>query len=261
MIFTTTLKEWDEEMRSAVPILMFHKIGLPPRRAKMSWLYFSPEGFDRMMVALVRAGFRTVPMDEALEGQRPSALRFVISFDDGYESVLKSAAECLHEHKFTAIQFLVADFLGRTNEWDLCGKVGTERLMDRTQVREWLALGHEIGAHTLTHPPLTEIPLSRAREEIHSSKKKLEDLFGVPVQHFAYPYGDRNQQIAGLTEEAGFRTACTTDSGCIRVGDDPFQLRRLTARERNLLNWAAFKVRKSVRGLVHLNNRVINGSA
>lgn len=139
----------------------------------------------------------------------------------------------------------MADRLGRTNESDFGQRIRIESLMDRTQVLEWLSLGHEIGAHTLTHARLTQIPLSRAREEIHSSKKKLEDLFGVPVRHFAYPYGDRNLQVAAIVQEAGFYTGCTTDSGLIRAGADPFQLSRLTARERSLLSWAAFRVRKA----------------
>jgi peptidoglycan/xylan/chitin deacetylase (PgdA/CDA1 family) len=208
-----------------------------------------------MMGALMRDGFQTVSMDNVLERQRSSAPRFVISFDDGFESVLKYAAEGLREHKFIAIQFLVADLLGRTNEWDFGRRIGIESLMDRTQVREWLLLGHEIGAHTLTHPKLTEIPLSRTREEIYASKKKLEDLFGVPVRHFAYPYGDRNQQVAAIVQEAGFQTACTTDSECVRVGDDPFQLGRLMARERNLLDWGASHVRKSFRRLADFAKR------
>ncbi len=47
--------------------------------------------------------------------------------------------------------------------------------------------GHQIGAHTRTHPVLTEIPAARAREEIAASKKALEDRFGFAVKHFCYP--------------------------------------------------------------------------
>ncbi len=152
MRITTTLMERDKEIRSAVPILMYHKIGLAPPRSTLSWLYFSPEGFPKMIGSLMANGFQTLSMDNVLRAQEPSAPRFVISFDDGYESVLKYAADYLREHKFSAIQFLVADLLGRANEWDFGQRVGIESLMDRTQVMEWLSLGHEIGAHTLTHP-------------------------------------------------------------------------------------------------------------
>ncbi len=62
--------------------------------------------------------------------------------------------------------------------------------MDERQIRDWLAAGHEIGAHTLTHPALAELPPERARAEIFDSRKLLEDRFGVPVRHFCYPYGE-----------------------------------------------------------------------
>ena len=259
-----TFEEWNDEIRSAVPILTYHKIGDCPIRSKTSWLYVSPRDFRKMMGVAMRARFQTVPIGYALQGQRATAPRFVITFDDGYECALKYAAECIREHGFTAIQFLVADRLGRMNEWDFGVDPAMERLMDRTQVQEWLSLGHEIGAHTLTHPRLSKIPLSRAREEISSSKKKLEDLFGVPVTHFAYPYGDYNQEIVRFVQEAGFQAACTTDDGCVQLGGDPFRLNRLTVRQWEFPNWIASKVRKSLRNLPehqklaikkHLGNR------
>src|SRR5258708_302369 len=93
------------------------------------------------------------------------------------------------------IQFHVADRLGQRNEWDLGLDTTLERLMDRIQVQEWLSLVFEIGAHTLTHARLTTIPIAAAKKEIAGSKKKLEDLFGIPVKHFSYPYGDYNDAI------------------------------------------------------------------
>jgi peptidoglycan/xylan/chitin deacetylase (PgdA/CDA1 family) len=252
-----TFEEWDKEIRSAVPILMYHKLGDCPVRSKTSWLYVSPGDFREMMGAAKRARFHTVAIEGALEGQRAKAPGFVITFDDGYECALKYAAECLREHGFTAIQFLVADRLGRMNEWDFGVDPAMERLMDRAQVREWLSLGHQIGAHTLTHPRLSQIPLSRAREEISSSKKKLEDLFGIPVTHFAYPYGDYNPEAVRLVQEAGFQAACTTDAGCVQVGDDPFRLNRVTVQERAFPNRIAFKVRKILRSFSRRRKFVI----
>ena len=185
-------------------------------------------------------------MEEAVQGNQASTPGFVITFDDGYECVLKNAAESLREHRVNAIQYLVANRIGHKNEWDLGLDPASEQLMDLTQIREWLSLGHEIGAHTLTHPRLSQIPLSLAREEILSSKKRLEDLFGVPVKHFAYPYGDYDDKIVGLVQEAGFSTACTTNPGCVRAGDDAFRLNRLTVEESGPTNFMVFKVRKNL---------------
>jgi peptidoglycan/xylan/chitin deacetylase (PgdA/CDA1 family) len=245
MRFITTFEEWSEQIRSGVPVLMFHKIGVCPARANMPEFYISPAGLNHLVSTLKQDGFQSVSMEIASQGQSPSSRRFTISFDDGYEGALKDGAECIRRCGFTAIQFLVADRLGQMNEWDRGIDSAMERLMDETQVREWLSFGHQIGAHTLTHPRLATIPLDRAREEIIASKKKLEDLFGIPVRHFAYPYGEYSDDIVRLVQEAGFETACTTQSGCVQSGADPLRLNRLTVKERKLSNWAGFKLRTS----------------
>ncbi len=119
--------------------------------------------------------------------------------------------------------------------------------MDAGQVREWQSAGHEIGSHTRTHPFLTQLPPDQAREEITSSRKELEDLFGRPILHFCYPYGDWNERVRDLVAEAGYKTACTTDPGINRPGVSPLALKRFTARYRSR-NFKA--VWSRVRGLV-----------
>ena len=155
-------------------------------------------------------------------------------------NVLENALAPLAENQFTAIQFLPPSLLGRNNEWDLPGGEAQEPLMDAAQVRDWLDAGHDIGSHTLTHPFLTRLPLSAAREEIFASKKALEDLFGRAVEHFCYPYGDWNPAVRDLVAEAGYRTACTVDFGINAPETSPFELKRVTARYPTR-NWKALK--------------------
>ena len=113
--------------------------------------------------------------------------------------------------------------------------------MDAAQVSEWLAAGHEIGSHTLKHPWLTRLPAREAREEIVASKKKLEDLFGLTVEHFCYPYGDWNETVRDMVIEAGYQSACTTEFGINTPNTSPFAFKRITARypSRNLKAWLA----------------------
>jgi peptidoglycan/xylan/chitin deacetylase (PgdA/CDA1 family) len=110
--------------------------------------------------------------------------------------------------------------------------------MDESQVREWLAAGHQIGAHTCTHPRLSQLSDAQANEEISASRKKLEDRFGLPVEHFAYPYGDYNERTVELVRQAGFETAVTMHRGVNLPNTPLFELKRWTARyeSRNLKN-------------------------
>jgi peptidoglycan/xylan/chitin deacetylase (PgdA/CDA1 family) len=169
----------------------------------------APDTFATEMGKLKRTGARCLHLDGALELAQAPGDGFVLTFDDGFVSALQHAGPILNGLGFKAINFLVADRLGMRNEWDLGVDHTMEPLMDAGQVRDWLSLGHDIGAHTLTHPYLDRIPLAQAREEICASKKKLEDTFGREVRHFAYPYGSFDPAVMDLVREAGFVTACT----------------------------------------------------
>jgi len=108
--------------------------------------------------------------------------------------------------------------------------------MDETEIRDWLAAGHGLGSHTLSHPWLTKITPAEAREQITASKKLLEDRFGRRIDHFCYPYGDHNAQVADLVAEAGYQTACTTVAGINLASTPRYELKRFTARYRSR-NW------------------------
>jgi peptidoglycan/xylan/chitin deacetylase (PgdA/CDA1 family) len=215
---------------SGVPVLTYHKVGPRPAGAVRRALYVSTARLRRQLGELRAAGFSSGSMDVACAAADNGARRVVITFDDGFQNVLENALAPLAETQFCAIQFLVPGLLGKTNAWDLPDGEVQERLMDAAQVRDWLAAGHEIGAHTMTHPNLCEIPADRAREEIFASKKMLEDLFGVAVRHFCHPFGAWNERVRDFVAEAGFTTACTTRPG-VNTSDTPrLGIARYTAR-------------------------------
>ena len=216
------------------PVLTYHKLGPRPAKVRLKGLYVSARLFGRQLGELRAAGFESGGLEKCAGPSQ--AKRVVITFDDGYTNVLRHGLAPLGANGFKAIQFLVADLLGQHNQWDLPVGEAPEPMMDVAQVREWLAAGHDIGSHTLTHPYLTRLPPQRTREEIASSRKKLEDLFGRPIRHFCYPYGDWNESVRDLVIAAGYQTACTTNPGVNTSADSPFALKRFTARypSRNL---------------------------
>ncbi|PWU07199.1 MAG: polysaccharide deacetylase [Verrucomicrobia bacterium] len=219
--------------REGVPILTYHRIGKPSE--------ILPQVFERQMKEFYEEGFQTTKLEQWAEFKGPSNRRFVVTFDDGSLSVFQYAQGVLGRFGFSGIQFLVANFIGKKNEWATKGPEVGEPLMDKSEVRAWLAAGHAIGSHTLTHPNLARIDKKRAREEIFSSKKKLEDLFAIPIRHFCYPYGSWRQWVRDFVEEAGYETAVTTDPGICRNVTDAFALSRLDVgrRPRTLANFVS----------------------
>jgi peptidoglycan/xylan/chitin deacetylase (PgdA/CDA1 family) len=205
-------------------------LGPRPFRARLKGLYLGSMLFARQLRELNNAGFRTAPLERAILFPDNRRGWIGITFDDGFSSVHRHGLAPLAQNGFHAVQFLVAGLIGKTNEWDLAEGEVREPLMNESQIRDWLAAGHSIGSHTLTHPYLTRIAQASAREQISSSKKRLEDRFGVPVIHFCYPYGDWNEPVRDCVSEAGYYTACTTDIGVNTTNNSPFALKRITAR-------------------------------
>lgn len=224
---------------SGLPILTYHKLGPRPRHARLKGLYLSARLFDRQLAELKAAGFRSASLDELESVCRPNARRVAITFDDGFRNVFEHGLPVLARHGFQAIQFLVADRIGDENRWETADGEVAEPLGNEEEIRAWLKAGHQIGAHTLTHPWLTRLPRDRAREEIQVSRKRLEDRFSVPVRHFCHPYGDYDATVTELVREAGYATACTVEPGINTADTSPWELRRFTARyaSRNLKQW------------------------
>jgi peptidoglycan/xylan/chitin deacetylase (PgdA/CDA1 family) len=80
-----------------------------------------------------------------------------------------------------------------------------------------------IGAHTLTHPVLSQLSDSEAFNEIQLSAHILKSKLGQEIKHFAYPFGGGSEASVreyGMVRDLGFLTAVTTLTGLIKVGKD-----------------------------------------
>ncbi len=223
--YFSELPPFREHFQQGFPILCYHKIEPVPAGARIKGLYLEPALLRRQIQELAGAGFSF-----SLPGPHSASRSIAITFDDGFVSNLKAAVPVMEEFGARAINYLVADRIGKSSDWETAEGGEARPLMDDAQVRDWLAAGNWIGAHTCTHPRLSRIPRAQAKEEIRAGKKKLEDRFGQSIEHFAYPFGDYDEEVVEMVREAGFRTASTMDRGINDLGMDPFRLKRWTAR-------------------------------
>jgi peptidoglycan/xylan/chitin deacetylase (PgdA/CDA1 family) len=135
-----------------------------------------------------------------------------LDFDDGFESAYQLAEPIIHAAGYRTTQYIITHALGEKN------------YMTVQQVLAMQAAGDEIGAHTQTHPHLTDIPLAQAQTEITGSKQDLLDMGVTSVTTFAYPYGSHNAAIEGLVKNAGFIDARITGPGFNDANTDPYAL-------------------------------------
>ena len=213
---------------SRLPILCYHNIG-PATGARFPFLHVTEAKLDRQLWALRRLGLRGVSMMDGIAqlGRRARGDLVVLTFDDGYRDALTAALPLLRSHGFGATCYLVSDCIGGHNRWD--EQDGRERhaLMTRDEIGQWLEAGMEIASHSCSHPRLNARPAPDLAREIADSRASLRRLFGVPIDHFAYPYGELDARAVEMVKRCGYRSAVTTRPGVADGRDDVHRLRRV----------------------------------
>ncbi|MCK9510674.1 MAG: polysaccharide deacetylase family protein [Pigmentiphaga sp.] len=216
--------------RRPIPILMYHQIDAPPPRGTpFRGLTVAPQVFARHMRWLRALGYRGLSMRDLrpyLAGERQGRV-VGITFDDGFASAQRHVLPILRETGFTATNYLVAGHAGQTNFWDAANGVPPMALMTEAQIAEWAAAGHEVGSHTMDHADLSTLEPDAAREQIATSRQRLEALTGERVTAFCYPYGHFKPEHAEMAREAGYLDATTTARGRVHAGADPWRLPRV----------------------------------
>jgi len=214
----------------SIPILTYHQIARAPAKgAPFRGLCVAPDAFGRQMAGLKMLGFRGLSMTDLMPYLRGERFGKVvgITFDDGYLNNLTAALPVLRRHGFTSTCYVVSQLLGQTNLWDREGGVGQTSLMDAPQLRQWVAGGQEVGAHTRHHVHLKQIDADTGRREIAQSRAELEAIVQAPVQHFCYPYGEFDHDHTQMARDAGYLSATTTRRGRCQPQDELMQLPRV----------------------------------
>ena len=133
----------------------------------------------------------------------------MLSFDDGYPQDVTVAMPVLRARRWRAVLNL---------------QIGN---LVPARVRQLLAAGWEIDAHTFTHPDLTLVDDARLRREIAGSRRWIQLVFGVPVDFFAYPFGRYDARVVAAVRRAGYLGAETQVPGSASLADGVYRLRRI----------------------------------
>jgi len=87
------------------------------------------------------------------------------------------------------------------------GALGQGSTMTPQQLRGLANAGFEIGAHTVSHPVLSDLTGVALAHEVTECKQVLQDILGCEVPSFAYPKGRGNAEVVRRLQEAGYRSA------------------------------------------------------
>lgn len=89
-----------------------------------------------------------------------------------------------------------------------------------------------IASHTVSHPLLTNLTEEQQAGELTESKYKLEQLIHKPVNHFAYPFGNHDDNSIRIAEQADYKTATIAWGGPVRKGQSAWRLTREALEEK-----------------------------
>lgn len=209
---------------------MYHAFG-GVRSGEMRRYACSEKEIARQASALASLGYSAVNISTAcgdMAGREPRQRSMIgMTMDDGYMDNYEIAAPVLNRFGFTATVFIVGSYVGKTNEWMERNGFQSRRLMGWEEIRSLAMMGFEIGSHTLSHPDLRHISDRDLAREVGDSKKMIEDKIGRAVDSFSYPHGLMDARVKDAVARAGYRFACTTNSGFNRPGKDRLVLRRM----------------------------------
>jgi hypothetical protein len=139
-----------------VAILGFHKIGDPPPPPVgwESWFYVSVPTFDRFLGELATRGFEVIDLDRFLLGlDEPDSLperSALVTFDDGYRSMLGATLPVLQKHGAPGVLFVPTDHVGGRNGFDH-GVEPEEPICSWDELRSLRDAGVAIQSHAHTH--------------------------------------------------------------------------------------------------------------
>lgn len=135
------------------------------------------------------------------------------SYDDGVTQDIR-LAELFHKYGMKATFNLNSELLGTENELIREGVTVTHNKNQKNDVK-YIYEGHEVAAHTLTHPNLTQQSDAEVIRQVEQDRINLSELCGYEVTGMAYPGGgvNFNEHVAELVERhTGIKYARTTIS-------------------------------------------------
>lgn len=192
------------------PILCYHKID---SRFELGATRLGPRAFRRQVKALAAEGYATLGSATlamvCAEARRPWSAavqprRVVLTFDDGYAGLSQHAFPVLADHAMRALVFVVTDYVGRDNTWDVAWGGRRFRHMGWDELARWAELGIEVHAHGATHRRLTWLSDTEVSDELGRAREAIRANIGAEPAGICYPFGAVDGRVRELAARAGY---------------------------------------------------------
>lgn len=217
-------------------ILLYHRVALIGNDP--DYLAVSPKNFEAHMRYL-KSKYKVISLRKLVENittNKLSKKNIAVTFDDGYVDNFTNAREILEKYKIPANFFVTTEV---TKFHKINSRMNLSQLNELSNMKLF-----SIGAHAKSHLRLSKFSKKIQKEEIESSKNKLENILGKKVNYFAYPFGqkaDFGADTIDLVKKAGYLAAFTAVRGIVTRNSYMFELPRYSVK-----NWGLQEFRKKV---------------
>jgi len=207
-------------MNQAVPVLLYHRIDQSGLSTATP-----PKVFRRHLEWLTERDWRALSAEEfgyyTRTGKTLPARTFMMTFDDGYESIVSAALPILHEFRCPAIAFLSTGLLHSEAVPAAEPQTHATSFLSWQQIRATQTQGWiDFQSHTHSHKRFAGSTIAQIAADLTLSVDLLTQQLALPRSHFthlAWPWGDSKPEWRKAATQAGFRYQYTVARNSFRT--------------------------------------------
>jgi peptidoglycan/xylan/chitin deacetylase (PgdA/CDA1 family) len=234
-------------LKNKCRILMYHSIERFDSRIDKMGLANPPDTFRMHMQYLKENDFHVIDLPDLahriIDDISIPDNSIVITFDDGYRSILTEALPILKEFGFTATLFINIHSVEKKipkhlywHDW---------QTLNWDEIKKLYQGGMLIGSHAFTHRRLTGLNEEELKYEIEDSKDSIERNINGKINTFSYPHGAFNKKVIKTLKENNFLCSCSSIGG---TNDSQSNIYVLKRTEITSFDGTSLKFKKKISG-------------
>jgi len=189
--------------------------------------------FEAHLRTLREEGFTPIDPDLLLAGledpERLPERSALVTFDDGYRSLVDHALPVLERQEVPAVMFVPTDHVGASNRFD--PSEPTEPICDWEDLRALERKRVSVESHAASHCPFSGLSLHEQTDEARRSKAVIEAELNKAVRLLAYPFGDTgsmHEDFAVAMGDLGYEAAFVYPGNIVELPlKDRFKIERV----------------------------------
>ena len=175
-------------------------------------------GLPTLQRILSNDQLKFLSIDDAFNSLETAKSPTCLTFDDGFSSDYKLVLPELKKKGALATFFVVTDWLNKPG------------YLTEEQLKSMSNEGMQIGSHSKSHPNFLTISHEERLFELKESKAILEEIIGVKVSSFSFPYGLLDDECCQAVFAAGYSICCTSLHGLSKGSESIISRNSINAR-------------------------------